>query len=244
MRAIWRPLAITMAVFVGLLAGVSPAQAASLNFNSQANLVRPAPFPQNKQNEPSIAQNPTNHANLIAGSNDEIDEPPCHGGTFPGCPFTFGVGGSGVYVSNDGGATWSQFSAPAGGDNTISFNGDRSKIHTLPGFGKLSRDLGIPGLASDGDPAIAFSRDGIAYYGNLAGVRGVVTNSELITVSRSNDGGKHWSGPVLATDRTNPVDFNDKIAIWVDQGASSAFAGTVYVSWTRRPPGLGDPDRA
>src|SRR5258708_7548827 len=101
MRAIWSPLAIPMAVFVGLLAGVSPAQAASLNFNSQANLVQPAPFPQNKQNEPSIAQNPTNHANLIAGSNDEIDEQPCHGGTTPGCPFTFGVGGSGVYVSND-----------------------------------------------------------------------------------------------------------------------------------------------
>src|SRR5258708_10860238 len=241
MRAIWRPLAITMGGFVGLLAGVSPAQADPLNFNSQANLVQASPFPQNKQNEPSIAQNPTNRMQLIAGSNDEIDEPPCHGGTTPGCPFTFGVGGSGVYVSNDSGATWSQFSAPAGGDNTISYNG--TNIHTLPGFGKLSRDLGIPGLASDGDPALAFSRDGIAYYGNLAGVRGVVTNSELITVSRSNDGGQHWSGPVLATDRTNPVDFNDKIAIWVDQGASSPFAGTVYVSWTlfRGGPGRAEP---
>ncbi|HLQ15202.1 MAG TPA: sialidase family protein [Candidatus Eisenbacteria bacterium] len=243
MRAIWRPLAITMAVFVGLLAGVSPAQAATLNFNSQANLVQASPFPQNKQNEPSIAQNPTNRMQLIAGSNDEIDEPACHGGTTPGCPFTFGVGGSGVYVSNDGGVHWSQFSAPSGGDNTISFNGDRSKIHTLPGFGKLSRDLGIPGLASDGDPAIAFSRDGIAYYGSLAGVRGIVTNSELLTVSRSTDGGQHWSGPVLATDRTNPADFNDKIAIWVDQGATSPFAGTVYVSWTlfQGGPGRAEP---
>jgi hypothetical protein len=227
-----------MAVFVGLLAGVSPAQAATVNFNSQANLVQPAPFPQNKQNEPAIAQNPTKPSQLIAGSNDEIDEPPC---TASGCPFTFGVGVSGVYVSNDSGAHWSQFSAQAGGDNTVSYNGDR--IHTLPGFGKLSRDLGIPGLASDGDPAIAFSRDGIAYYGSLAGVRGIVTNSELITVSRSNDGGQHWSNPVLATDRTNPADFNDKIAIWVDQGASSPFAGTVYVSWTlfRGGPGRAEP---
>ena len=230
MRAIWRPLAITLAVFVGLLAGVSPAQAATLNFNSQANLVQPAPFPQNKQNEPSIAQNPTNRSQLIAGSNDEIDEPPCHGGTAPACPFVGNVGLSGVYVSNNGGLSWTQFSAPAGGDNTGSFNGGR--IHTLPGFRKLANDLGIPGLASDGDPALAFSRNGIAYYGSLAGVRGIATNSELLTVSKSTDGGMHWSNPVLASDRTNPADFNDKIAIWVDQGTNSLFAGTVYVSWT------------
>src|SRR5258708_115292 len=199
MRAIWRPLAITMAVFVGLLAGVSPAQAATLNFNSQANLVQASPFPQNKQNEPSIAQNPTNRMQLIAGSNDEIDEPPCHGGTTPGCPFTFGVGGSGVYVSNDGGATWKQFSAPAGGDNTISYNG--TNIHTLPGFGKLSRDLGIPGLASDGDPAIAFSRVGIAYYASLARVRGIATTPAMLTASLSTNGCQYCSAPVLATDR-------------------------------------------
>jgi hypothetical protein len=227
-----------MAVFVGLLAGVSPAQAATFNFESQANLVQPAPFPQNKQNEPAIAQNPTNRMQLIAGSNDEIDEPACKS---TGCPFVGNVGLSGVYVSNNGGTSWTQFSAPAGGDNTGSFNG--SNIHTLPGFGKLARDLGIPNLASDGDPAIAFSRGGIAYYGSLVGVRGIATNSELITVSRSNDGGQHWSNPVLATDRTNPADFNDKIAIWVDQGASSPFAGTVYVSWTlfRGGPGRAEP---
>jgi hypothetical protein len=231
-------LAITMAVFVGLLAGVSPAQAATLNFNSQANLVQPAPFPQNKQNEPAIAQNPTNPMQLIAGSNDEIDEPACKAS---GCPFVGNVGLSGVYVSNNGGTSWTQFSAPAGGDNTASFNG--TNIHTLPGFGKLARDLGIANLASDGDPAIAFSRGGIAYYGSLVGVRGIATNSELLTVSRSTDGGQHWSGPVLATDRTNPADFNDKIAIWVDATATSPFVGTVYVSWTlfRGGPGRAEP---
>jgi len=227
MRTTSRSLAITIGVLLGVLAGVSPAQAATVNFDTQTNLVQPAPFPQSKQNEPAIAQNPTNPMNLVAGSNDEIDEQPC---TTSGCPFKFGIGGSGVYMSTNGGATWSQFTAPAGGDNTASFNG--GMIHTLPGFGKLARDLGIAGLASDGDPSIAFSRNGIAYYGSLAGVRGVVTNSELITVSRSTDGGATWSDPVLATDRTNPVDFNDKIDLWVDAGANSPFAGNVYVSWT------------
>jgi hypothetical protein len=191
-------LAITVGALLSLLAAGGPAQAAVVNFDAQTNLVQPSPFPQNKQNEPAIAQNPAHPKNLIAGSNDEIDLPKC---SSTACPFKFGVGLSGAYMSNDGGASWSQFSAPAGGDNTLSFNG--SNIHTLPGFGKLARDLGVPGLASDGDPSIAFSRGGIAYYGSLAGVRGIVTNSELLTVSRSTDGGATWSGPVLATDRTN-----------------------------------------
>ena len=236
MRSVWKPLAVSMSALVALLAGAGPAQAAV--FEKQTNLVQPAPFPQNKQNEAAIAQNPTNALNLVAGANDEIDEPGC---TSARCPFVTNVGLSGVYTSNDGGYTWSQFSAPAGGDNTASFNGGR--IHTLPGFAKLARQLGVPGLASDGDPTIAFALDGTAYYGSLAGVRGVVTNSELITVSRSADGGKKWSDPVLATDRTNPVDFNDKINLWVDRSASSPFAGTVYVSWTlfHGPPGRAEP---
>jgi hypothetical protein len=227
MRTVSRSLAITIGVLLGVLAGLSPGQAATINFDVQTNLLQPAPFPQNKQNEPAIAQNPTNPMNLIAGSNDEIDLPAC---TSSGCPFLANVGLSGIYVSNNGGAGWSQFSAPAGGGNSASFNG--GKIHTLPGFATLAGQLGIPGLASDGDPTIAFSRNGVAYYGSLAGVRGVLVNSELLTVSRSADGGKTWSDPVLATDKTNPVDFNDKINLWVDAGAGSPFAGNVYVSWT------------
>lgn len=196
---------------------------------TQANLVQPSPFPQNKQNETSIAKNPANPMNLVAGANDEIDEPAC---TPSGCPFVANVGGSGIYYSFDGGASWTQFSAEAGGGNTASFNSD-GMIHTLPGFGTLAAQLGIPGLASDGDPALAFNKDGIVYYASLAGVRG--TNiSDLLTVSSSPDGGKTWSDPVLATDKTNPVDFNDKEAIWVDNSSSklSKFSGNVYVSWT------------
>ena len=196
------------------------------DFNSQPNLVQPAPFPQNKQNEPAIAQNPSDALNLIAGANDEIDEPVC---TASGCPFVANVGQSGVYVSHDGGASWTQFTAPAGGGNTASFNG--GKIHTLPGFATLASRLGIRGFASDGDPAIAFNHDGVAYYASLAGVRGT-TAGDLITVSRSSDEGTTWSDPALATDKDNPVDFNDKDAVWVDKSPTSKFSGNVYVSWT------------
>jgi hypothetical protein len=205
---------------------VSAAAATGPNFNSQANLVQAGPFPQNKQNEPTIAQNPADPSNLIAGSNDEIDLPVC---SATGCPFVANVGLSGVYVSHDAGASWSQFSAPAGGGNTASYNG--GAIHTLPGFGTLANQLGMPGLASDGDPALAFSRGGTVYYASLAGVRGTAVG-DLLTVSRSTDEGTTWSDPVLATSKTAPVDFNDKEAIWVDASASSKFAGNVYVSWT------------
>jgi hypothetical protein len=195
-------------------------------FEAQANLVQPGPFPQNKQNETSIAQNPKDPMNLVAGANDEIDEPAC---TSTGCPFVANVGSSGVYYSFDGGVTWTQFSAPRDGPNSASYNSD-GRIHTLPGFGNLAAQLGIPGLASDGDPALAFSSGGTVYYASLAGVRG--TNiPDLLTVSSSVDGGKHWSDPVLATDKTNPVDFNDKEAIWVDK-STSPFSGNVYLSWT------------
>jgi BNR repeat protein len=227
-----------MAALAALAVAGSGSAFAATSFDTQANLVQPSPFPQNKQNEPSIAQNPTNSMNLVAGANDEIDEPAC---TASGCPFVGNVGLSGVYMSNNGGATWSQFSAPSGGDNTASFNGAR--IHTLPGFAKLARQLGVPNLASDGDPAIAFNLDGVAYYGSLAGVRGVATNSELLTVSHSGDGGQTWSDPVLATDRTNPVDFNDKINLWVDRSPTSPIKGTVYVTWTlfQGGPGRAEP---
>ena len=218
--------AAALASLVGAVTASAGSSGPALVRDVQANLVQNGPFPQNKQNEPAIAQNPTNPKNLIAGANDEIDEPAC---TASGCPFVANVGLSGVYVSNDGGKSWTQFSAPAGGDNTASYNG--SNIHTLPGFGKLARELGMPGLASDGDPNIAFSADGTAYYSSLAGVRGT-TIPDLITVSSSNDGGQTWSDPVLATDKTNPVDFNDKETVWVDKSPTSPFKGNVYVSWT------------
>jgi BNR/Asp-box repeat len=201
----------------------------------------PTPFPQNKQNEPGIAVNASNSMILAAGTNDELDLAPCSGSS---CPFTTGVGVSGIYFSLDGGQTWTQptytgWSARTG-------TAVVGPIGTLPWYYEN-------GLVSDGDPSLAFgpqldgpghfswSNGARLYYANLTANFSAVRSetafkgSEAIAVSRTDDptgaaAGNQaaWLPPVIVS-KQNAALFSDKEAIWADNAASSPNFGNVYL---------------
>ena len=203
------------------------------------------PFPRNKQNEPSVAVDPNNPAIMAAGANEEIDMGPCVGSS---CPFTAGVGVSGIYFSLDGGATWIQptykgWSARTGTAHV----GD---IGTLPFYYES-------GLVSDGDPVVAFGpkpdstgrfswKNGSRlYYLNLAAnfstqrSEQTFNGYEAIAVSRTDNipaaasGAQNaWLPPVIVSQRLSSVTFSDKEGLFADNAASSPNFGNVYACWT------------
>jgi hypothetical protein len=185
-----------------------------------------AHFPQNKQNESPMAVNPLDDNNVITGANDEIQEPDCTPATgdSSNCPFVFGVDTTGVYVTRNGGASWTQ--------TILDYcpNNDPSDPNCL--------------VISDGDPVVTFGPkpDGNGGFSYASGARayfaGLVSSvsgtadSEWVAVSYSDDEGATWSDPVIVPSTRGPRNFNDKPAIWADQDPASPFFGNLYVSWT------------
>src|SRR5215467_13635408 len=112
-----------------------------------------SPFSQNKQNEPAVAIDAHDPSLVVAGSNDNIDMEACNAGNPTTCPFTPGVGVSGVYFSFDGGASWTQptYSGWSARDclGPAACAPHVGPIGTLPHYFEN-------GLVSDGDPGVAF----------------------------------------------------------------------------------------
>src|SRR5581483_6703747 len=146
------------ALAIGVLL-VTAASAAALNSDTLVTVGSPStPFSQNKQNEPTITADANNPQILVAGSNDNIDEEACNAGADNTCPFTPGVGTSGVYISLNGGDSWIQPTYTgwsARNCQGVVGNSDPpcspqagAPIGTLPWYFEN-------GLVSDGDPAVA-----------------------------------------------------------------------------------------
>ena len=243
----------TLTLTLATLAGAAPGSDSPVTVGSN-----PSPFSQNKQNEPALAID-ANHPNIVvAGSNDNIDMEDCNAGADNTCPFTPGVGVSGVYFSFDSGNSWTQptytgWSArnchgavgPDDGCSPIA----GGPIGTIPWYYEN-------GLVSDGDPAVAFgprpdssghfswANGSRLYYANLTSNFGATRDEasfkgfEAIGLSRTDNvqaaaanGKSAWMPPVIISKQVSQTIFSDKEQVWADNAASSPFFGTVYVCW-------------
>jgi hypothetical protein len=208
------------------------------------------PFSQNKQNEPWLAIDPSNPSTVAAGANDNIDMESCAAGEPNTCPFTEGVGVTGVSFSFDGGQTWDQptysgFTA-RGCLGPAPCEPEVGPIGTLPWYHEA-------GLVSDGDPSLVFgprpdangefswTNGSRLYFANLtsespnAAVDTNFKGFEAIAVSRTddvaaaaNDDKSAWMPPVIASKQSGTT-FSDKEAIWADNAETSAHFGNVYI---------------
>src|SRR5215212_286831 len=196
------------------------------------------PFSQNKQNEPALAMD-ANHENVLAaGSNDNIAMEASNAGDPTTCPFTPGIGGSGIYFSFDGGKTWTQptYTGLTARDclGPAACSPHVGPIGTLPWYFEN-------GLVSDGDPALAFGpRPGPGgfswangsrlYYANLTSNLGSKKDEtfkgiEAIYVSRTDNpqlaatggaaGKAAWMQPVRVSKQSSAT-FADEEQIWAD----------------------------
>jgi hypothetical protein len=254
-----KPMRALLILAVAALVALPAGSALAFNADTRVTVGSPtSPFSANKQNEPAVAIDANHPTVLAAGANDNIDMEACNAGTDNTCPFTDGVGVSGISFSFNSGDSWFQptysgFSArncvgaPGAGDPPCA--PQVGPIGTLPGYLEA-------GLVSDGDPAVAFgpvfrnggfswSNGSRLYFANLTSNfpgRQAFNGFEAVAVSRidgpastgltqavaSNQA--NWQAPVIVS-KQNSALFSDKEQVWADNASSSPFFGHAYVCY-------------
>jgi hypothetical protein len=266
-----KPVRALLVLGVVALLAVQGGSALAFNADTRVTVGSPvSPFSANKQNEPAVAIDANHPSVLAAGANDNIDMEACNAGTDNTCPFTDGVGVSGISFSFNSGDSWFQPTYQGlSARNCVGAPGDSDPpcapqvgpIGTLPGYFES-------GLVSDGDPAVAFgpvfrngsfswSNGSRLYYANLTSNlpgRQAFEGFEAVAVSRidgpastgltqatvSNQA--NWKAPVIVS-RQNSALFSDKEQVWADNASSSPFFGHAYVCYAafRGVPGTSQP---
>jgi hypothetical protein len=252
-----RTLAAGASLFGSLVLAAVAFPAVAAGGDVRVSVGSPAtPFSQSKQNEPALAVDQNHPQILVAGANDEIDEEACNAGSDTDCPFTPGIGVSGVYFSFNAGRSWTQPTYTGltargclgkVGDTDPTCTPEVGPIGTLPWYYEH-------GLVSDGDPAVAFgpapgsngrfswSNGDRLYYANLtsnlnsnpseAGFKGVegigISRTDNVRAAASGVKGA-WMSPVVVPASISAAAFADKDQIWADNASSSPHFGNVYL---------------
>jgi hypothetical protein len=147
------------------------------------------------QNEPAVAVRPAESSFVVASSND-------------GCiGLEFNVAWQGIYVSTDGGVSWTDSILPG-------YPGDTSADGAASPLMRSHESI-------SGDPVLDWDNDGHLFAGGIS-------YNQL----EANPSGFGTPGQFPFAGR-----FHDKPSLKVDDWASSRFEGNVYFSWTLFPSG-------
>ncbi len=251
-------LLVTVCLAVAVFAPMVPAYATHGGDTLVSSGSPTGPFSRNKQNEPAVAIDAAHSSVLAAGANDNIDMEACNAGLDNTCPFTDGVGASGIYFSFDSGDSWTQPTyrgLTARNCDGVPGDDDPDCVPQMGAIGTVPNYV-ENGLVSDGDAALAFGpvyRRGSfswdngtrLYYVNLTANlpgRQSFKGFEAIGVSRIDGPAStgltpaivsdqsNWKAPVIAS-KQNSALFADKEQVWADNAESSRFFGNAYICY-------------